>query len=70
MIKPVGKPCVDHKPRETPLLVDELAKACQEARDWLNKFGEHAPIVFGGEPELDKILCDALMRYQKEMGDG
>ena len=29
MIKPAGEPCVDHEPRETPLLVDVLAEALQ-----------------------------------------
>jgi len=34
--------------------------AIRKALDWLDKFGEHAPIVFGGEQELHDILHTAL----------
>jgi hypothetical protein len=40
----------------------ELLSACQAAYEWLDKFGAHAPIQFGGEAELSEQLCAALER--------
>lgn len=41
---------------------DELLTAAIAARDWLDRFGEHAPFVFGGEGKLDKVLRKAIRR--------
>lgn len=49
--------------RDVPVLVGQvrqLADACQAALDWINRFGEHAPIVFGGEAQLAQQLAAAL----------
>lgn len=40
--------------------VSELEFACRLALDWLNRFGENAPIIFGGEPEVARVLSKAL----------
>lgn len=37
-----------------------LLSAAQEAYDWLDRFGEHAPIVFGGEAEVSGSLYEAI----------
>lgn len=34
--------------------------ALQVARDWLNQFGAHAPIVFGGEEAVEAAILTAL----------
>ena len=56
-----------HKPRETPLLVDALAKVCQVALTHLSgeatKFSEREPIAVRDQ------LRKALLRYQEEVGD-
>lgn len=48
---------------DTPFMLRKIAKlqnAVKEALVWINNFGEHAPITFGGEQELHDILHDAL----------
>lgn len=40
----------------------ELMEACKAAMDWIDKFGEHAPIQFGGEAELYQQLRAALAK--------
>jgi len=61
------KPCDDHKPRETPLLVDALTKACQVAFTHLSgeatKFSEREPIA------VRSRLKKALTRYKEEVSD-
>ncbi len=43
-----------------------LCEAVLAALDWLGRFGEHAPIMFGGEAELHEQLTAAL---DKETND-
>ena len=38
----------------------KLKDACTAAYNWLDRFGQHAPITFGGEAELSKKLSNAL----------
>jgi hypothetical protein len=38
----------------------ELLEALEAAREWLSRFGEHAPIVFGGEHALDDKMRIAI----------
>ena len=68
--------CDDHKPHETPLLVDELAAAgrdlVRELSDWL--IDEARPVwghtnagcVVTKRDRLNVVLA----RYQEEVGDG
>lgn len=39
---------------------EKLRSAVLAALDWLARFGEHAPIMFGGEAELHDTLRAAL----------
>jgi hypothetical protein len=39
---------------------DALVKACEAAYAWLDRFGEHAPLVFGGEAEVADQIRAAL----------
>jgi hypothetical protein len=39
-----------------------LLAACEQALDWLHGFGEHAPIEFGGEAELEAQLLAAIAK--------
>ena len=49
--KPKGKPCMDFEPRETPLLVDELAEVTQ----WLLQWAESAlPLMEACCPEVQE----------------
>lgn len=50
------------KIKEQAARITELEAACEAAMDWLNEFGEHAPITFGGEQEVYDQLYNA--RYQ------
>lgn len=34
----------------------DLLAACEAALAWLNRFGEHSPIAFGGEAEIAEHL--------------
>jgi hypothetical protein len=48
---------------DAPAMLLEIAKlrnAVEAALTWLDKFGEHAPIEFGGEQELHDVLQDAI----------
>lgn len=48
---------------DAPSMLLEIAKlrnAVEAALSWLDKFGEHAPIEFGGEQELHDILHNAI----------
>lgn len=38
----------------------ELLAACQAALDWIDRFGEHAPIMFGGEADVAQALEAAI----------
>ena len=38
----------------------QLLEACKAALNWLNEFGEHAPVMFGGEGELAEQLRAAI----------
>jgi hypothetical protein len=40
--------------------IAELEAALKYAHDWLNRYGEHAPVLFGGETELEVVICTAL----------
>lgn len=40
--------------------IAKLEAAVKESLAWLDKFGEHAPITFGGEQELHDTLQEAL----------
>ncbi len=42
----------------------DMYEACKAARKWLALFGEHTPIAFGGEPELDGKLSKALAKAE------
>jgi acetylornithine deacetylase/succinyl-diaminopimelate desuccinylase-like protein len=44
----------------------EAVSACHAALDWLNSFGEHAPIEFGGEQELHDTLHAAIAKAKGE----
>lgn len=63
--------CEDHEPRETPLLVDELAKACDQAiiyLRWLPTYNHKA----GFDADRQAVLVDlrkAKARYQEEVND-
>lgn len=51
---------------DAPAMLLEIAKlrnAVESALSWLDKFGEHAPIEFGGEQELHDTLQDALTAH-------
>jgi hypothetical protein len=48
---------------------EQLTRACVAAREWLGRFGEHAPIVFGGEQQLDDTLREALDKAALAKGD-
>lgn len=39
-----------------------LLEACEAAANWIARFGEHAPIIFGGEAELSELLRAAIVR--------
>lgn len=38
----------------------QLLSACKAAKEWIDQFGEHAPIIFGGEAELSNQLWEAI----------
>lgn len=38
----------------------DLLAVCEQAFAWINNFGEHAPIIMGGEAELAETLRAAL----------
>lgn len=38
----------------------ELLAACQAALDWLDRFGEHAPLQFGDEARVVRALEAAI----------
>jgi len=40
----------------------DLLEACEAALNWVNDFGEHAPIQFGGEAELAESLQAAIAK--------
>jgi len=42
----------------------DMYEALKEALSWLNKYGEHAPITFGGEGELANKICQALAKAE------
>jgi hypothetical protein len=44
----------------TLIAAPDLLAACQQARDWLDRFATHAPIYFGGEVELAGVLDRAI----------
>ncbi|MFW6116664.1 MAG: hypothetical protein ACOC6F_02960 [bacterium] len=44
----------------------DLLEACEAAYDWLNRFGESAPIQFGGEGELGHQLYTAITQARGE----
>jgi len=46
----------------------EMYEACKQAYDWLGRFGEHAPITFGGEAELATILDNAIAKAEGKVG--
>ncbi len=46
--------------RELEARERRLKEAVLAALDWLDRFGAHAPIMFGGEPELYEKLRAAL----------
>ena len=43
---------------------DDLVEALKKTKEWLSRFGEHSPISFGGEMELDEILRQALAKAE------
>jgi len=65
--------CSAHKPRETPLLVDELGDVL--AIVWKRRYtdGDEAGVTPGYTIRLTPNECDvvraALARHQKEVGD-
>ncbi len=56
------KQMVALSPEEAQLLkaAPALKKAAKSAASWLDRFGEHAPIAFGGEAELSEELQAAI----------
>lgn len=66
-IKPKGEPCIDHDPRETPLLVDALRNAL------LNLSVEFDHLIDHGAEPCDEDCAEearsALTRYDEEVGD-
>jgi hypothetical protein len=44
----------------------ELLAACEAAKEWIDLFGEHAPITFGGEAELSDQLTAAINKAKAE----
>jgi hypothetical protein len=50
----------EEKVAEIESAVQKMRKALQDAHDWLDAFGEHAPIQFGGEAELAETLEEAI----------
>jgi len=58
--------CIEYKPRETPLLVDMLAKALRELE------AVHDSSVYRPHSRWDEAVQqarEALARHQKEIGD-
>jgi hypothetical protein len=56
---------LNHQQEQLAALRVQLAEAkaaLEAAHDWLDQFGQHAPIVFGGEQELDDKLCAILAK--------
>lgn len=49
--------------------VAELTQALEAAQDWLARFEEHAPIVFGGEAELGRQIDAALAKARGESNE-
>jgi len=46
--------------------IQEAYQAIVAALSWLNRFGEHAPIAFGGEEALHVQLNEARLRLEEE----
>jgi|SRR5581483_4340967 len=44
----------------------QLLAAAEVARDWFDRFGANAPIVFGGEAEVWQQLSNAIARARDE----
>ena len=50
--------------------IAKLETAVKASLAWLDKFGEHAPIAFGGEQELHDVLQAALAAQPLRAVDG
>lgn len=50
--------------------IAKLEIAVQASLAWLDKFGEHAPLAFGGEQELHDTLQAALAAQPLRAVDG
>lgn len=48
---------------------DGLLEACADALEWINDFGMHSPVRFGGEAELAIKLTKALGDEQDDRPD-
>jgi len=63
--------CDEYEPRETPLLVDALAKALNDIVELFNRADDADvyPDSCQGFDEIMQAAFAALARHQKEVGD-
>lgn len=63
------KKAVAHERRAGRLqsLLRRMTEAAIQTREWFNAFGEHAPIQFGGEAEIDEALRAVVDEAQQEL---